>query len=173
MPVLWDRDTQRVLSNDSSEILRFFTKPLLYPIELRSKIDEVNSWMYSSINNAPYQAGFADTQIAYEQAVQTLFNGLDRVESLLSTQKYICGDQLTEADVKLLPSLIRFDVAYYSHFKCNINHLWSYKSIQRYMNLLLSDDRILSTVNIEQIKRHYFLSVPSKRHIPLGPLFPT
>ena len=139
---------------------------------LRQQIDELNEWIYPQINNGVYRSGFAQKQKAYGNAVDGLFEGLDRVESILAESRYLCGDRLTEADVRLFTTLVRFDAVYVTHFKCNVRRIVDYPNLWGYTRDIYQLPGIAETVNMEHIKRHYF---ESHRHInpygivPAGP----
>ena len=182
VPVLFDKKLQTIVNNESAEIIRMLNAEFntlaehpeidLYPEHLRHQIDEINGWIYPSINNGVYRSGFAQTQAAHEQAVNELFKGLDRVERLLQTQPMLCGDELTEADVRLFTTLIRFDAVYHTHFKCNRKLIAQYPAMHRYMAKIYRLPGIAETVDMDQIRYHYFYS---HRHInptaivPRGP----
>jgi len=168
VPVLWDRKSEVVVNNESSEIIRMLNGEFddvagcrdvdLYPEKLRAEIDALNEWIYPEINNGVYRCGFARTQVAYSQAVQILFAALDRVEAILERRRYLCGDQLTEADVRLFTTLVRFDCVYVSHFKCNVRRLVDYPNLWGYTRDIFQLPGVAETVNLEHIKRHYFES---------------
>jgi putative glutathione S-transferase len=168
VPVLWDRKSEIVVNNESSEIIRMqngefddiagYPDVDLYPEPLRAEIDALNEWIYPEINNGVYRCGFARKQEAYSQAVQILFAALDRVEAILERRRYLCGDQLTEADVRLFTTLVRFDCVYVSHFKCNIRRLVDYPNLWGYTRDIFQLRGVADTVNLEHIKRHYFES---------------
>lgn len=176
VPVLWDKTLGTIVNNESSEIIRFLNSEFqalcthpqidLYPSSLRAAIDETNAWVYPSINNGVYRCGFARSQQAYDAAVQQLFTALDRAEGILSRQAYLCGDALTEADVRLFPTLIRFDAVYHTHFKCNRRLIAQYPALHRYMAGIYRLPGVAGTVNMEHIRFHYYYS---HRHInPTG-----
>ncbi len=185
LPLLWDAERGRIISNDSSEMLRFLLRsvsscslplglhraqPLdLTPEPLLPELNALCAWMQSDVNNAPYRAGFARTQALYEEAVFGLFDSLDILNHRLAARRFLCGDELTEADVRLFPTLVRFDVAYYGHFKCNLRRLAEYPHLARYMREVYRYPGVAKTVDFVAIKRHYFRSVPKNEHIPLGP----
>lgn len=181
VPVLWDKKTQSIVNNESSEIIRIFNNEFndltgnlddFYPEELAKKIDELNDFIYPDINNGVYRSGFAKTQEAYEVAVKKLFSSLERVEEILEGQKFLLGDRLTEADLRLIPTLLRFDCVYVTHFKCNLKRIKDYKNLSRYVRDLYSIDAIKETTNIDHIKRHYFYShddLNPYRIVALGP----
>lgn len=176
VPVLWDKTLGTIVNNESSEIIRMLNSEFqalcthpeldLYPPALRAAIDETNAWVYPSINNGVYRCGFARSQKAYDAAVQQLFAALDRVEGILSHQAYLCGDALTEADVRLFTTLIRFDAVYHTHFKCNRQLIAQYPAMHRYMAGIYRLPGVAETVNLEHIRFHYYYS---HRHInPTG-----
>jgi len=183
VPVLWDRATRTIVNNESAEIIRMFGSAFrrlgqhpeldLYPEELRERIDGVNGWVYELLNNGVYRAGFARSQAAYEHAVTGVFEALDRVESLLRDQRYLAGDRLTEADVRLFTTLVRFDAVYVGHFKCNVRRLVDYPNTWSYTRELFSLPAFRETTNFEHIKRHYYESheaLNPHRIVPVGPL---
>jgi len=182
VPVLWDKKTQTIVNNESSEIIRMLNSEFneyatnkeldLYPSNLRTNIDEVNSWIYEGINNGVYRAGFAQKQESYEQAYTKLFESLDKVEKILAKNRYLCGDQITEADVRLATTLFRFDVVYYTHFKCNKKRIVDYSNLWNFTKELYQMEQIKSTVNFQHIKQHYFGSHKNINPfgiVPLGP----
>ena len=176
VPVLWDRKSETIINNESSEIIRIQNSEFddvarhpeidLYPEPLRTEIDALNDWIYPEINNGVYRCGFARKQQAYSHAVQTLFVALDRVEAILERSRYLCGDRLTEADVRLFTTLVRFDPVYVTHFKCNVRRLVDYPNLWGYTRDIFQLPGLAETVNLEHIKHHYF---ESHRHInPFG-----
>lgn len=184
VPVLWDKKTNTIVNNESSDILRIFntafneggiaTNPTLdlYPESLRSEIDQVNEWVYDKINNGVYKCGFAKTQEAYEIAFNDLFEALDRVEEILSKKRYLCGDVLTEADVRLFMTLIRFDPVYVVYFKTDRKAIREYPALADYVRDLYQTAGIKESVSILHIKRHYFTSHPKLNAyaiVPGGP----
>jgi len=182
VPVLWDKKHHTIVSNESAEIIRMFNDTFnsitgnrddYYPDALRSEIDEINQFVYENINNGVYRVGFATEQAAYEQAFEQLFNALEKLEARLSTQPYLIGNQLTEADWRLFTTLIRFDLVYYGHFKCNLKHLSDYPNLYTLIKKLYHHPRIAQTVNFSQIKQHYYYShakINPTRIVPKGPL---
>ena len=183
VPTLWDAQTRRVVSNDYPQIsLDLSTEwtawhqagaPALYPEHLRAEIDEVNQFVYTDVNNGVYKAGFATSQDAYEQAYDALFARLDWLSERLSTQRYLVGDQLTEADVRLFTTLVRFDAVYHGHFKCNRTKLAELPVLWAYARALFQTPGIGDTVNFDQIKRHYYAThdaINPTRIVPKGPL---
>jgi len=145
----------------------------LYPIDLREKIDGINSWVYDYINNGVYKCGFASTQTAYNASIYPLFEHLDKVEEILKHNRYLAGDRFTEADVRIFTTLLRFDVVYYVHFKCNIKRLVNYPNIWEFVKEIYQMKGVVETVNMEHIKNHYFMShiqINPSRIVPAGPL---
>ena len=181
VPVLWDKKTNSIVSNESSEIIRMLNtgfnnltdvKTDYYPMALRSDIDDINDFVYHNINNGVYKTGFATTQSAYEKHFHNLFNALNSIEERLSTQRYLVGNTLTEADWRLFTTLIRFDSVYFSHFKCNLQQIEQYKNLSNYIRKLYQIKGVAETVNFEHIKVHYYYSHDSinpTRVVPLGP----
>lgn len=181
VPILWDKRTQTIVSNESSEIIRMFNTAFnhltgnhrdYYPQDLRSQIDSVNTRVYDTINNGVYLSGFATTQQAYEKAFKALFESLDWVEAMLSKQRYLAGDQLTEADWRLFTTLIRFDAVYFGHFKTNRQQIADYPALSNYLRELYQVPGIAETVNFEHIKTHYYashLTINPTGIVPVGP----
>jgi len=187
VPVLWDKKQQTIVNNESSEIIRIFNSEFngllpedkakldFYPEDLRKEIDEVNEWVYDKINNGVYKSGFATAFPAYRAAVLPLFEALDRVEGILKGKTYLIGDRLTEADIRLFVTIIRFDPVYVSHFKCNIRTIrGGYPNIHLWLRRLYwKNDAFQSTTDFEHIKTHYFWSHPNinpSRIVPIGPV---
>ena len=181
VPVLWDKQQQTIVSNESSEIIRMLNSAFnqwgdasldLYPEALRQEIDAVNEMVYPAINNGVYRAGFATTQAAYEEAFGELFGALDELEERLSRQRYLVGDRLTEADWRLFTTLVRFDPVYVGHFKCNLRRIAAYPSLSNYLRDLYQVPGVAGTVNFLHIKAHYYGShatINPTRIIPVGP----
>jgi putative glutathione S-transferase len=181
VPVLWDKQQNCIVSNESSEIIRMFNSafneltanPLdFYPSGLQSQIDAMNTFVYDNINNGVYKAGFATSQAAYEQAYNALFDALDRVEATLADSRYLTGDAITEADWRLFTTLIRFDAVYVGHFKCNRQTIEQYPNISGYLRELYQYDGVAETVDFYHIKRHYYFShtqINPTQVVPLGP----
>ncbi|MGD9661601.1 MAG: glutathione S-transferase family protein [Porticoccaceae bacterium] len=181
VPLLWDKKQQRIVNNESADIIRIFNSAFnqitgnsddYYPESLREDIDAINQRVYDSINNGVYRAGFATSQAAYEKAYAALFDSLDWVENLLSQQPYLVGDKLTEADWRLFTTLIRFDAVYHGHFKCNRNKLAEYRHIPDYMERLYGVAGVAETVHFDHIKQHYYGShktINPSGIIPAGP----
>ncbi len=181
VPVLWDKKKNTIVSNESSEIIRMFNTAFdrqgatpgdYYPEHLRAEIDRVNADVYDNINNGVYKAGFATTQDAYDEAVNTLFDALDRTENTLSTQRYLAGSTLTEADWRLFTTLIRFDEVYHGHFKCNKRQIMDYPNLWAFTRELFQIPGVAGTVNMDHIKRHYYGSHANLNPsgiVPVGP----
>lgn len=181
VPVLWDKKTQCIVNNESSEIIRMFNSAFnhltgnqqdYYPKTLHKEIDEINQWIYDTINNGVYLTGFATTQQAYESAWHDLFYSLDRVEAILTKRRYLTGTQITEADWRLFVTLIRFDAVYVGHFKCNKKRIADYPNISNYVRELYQLPGIKPTVNVSHIKQHYYAShkqINPTGIVPLGP----
>lgn len=181
VPVLWDKKTKSIVNNESSEIIRIFNTAFedlrpcdldLYPSKLHKEIDTMNELTYEPINNGVYKAGFAKTQEAYEKACSKLFEAMDKVEKHLEGKKFLVGEQLTEADIRLLTTLIRFDSVYYVHFKCNIRKISEYKNLAAYLHRFMQLDAVKTTTNMDHIKHHYYYShdfINPYRIVPLGP----
>lgn len=181
VPVLWDRQTRTIVSNESAEIIRMFNDGFgelasaavdLYPQALRGEIDRVNAFVYDNINNGVYRCGFATGQGAYERAFERLFAALDWAEARLGRQRWLVGEQPTEADWRLFTTLARFDAVYFGHFKCNRNRLEDFPNLSRYLRELYLVPGIAATLDIDHIKRHYYMSHPHinpTRIVPAGP----
>ena len=181
VPLLWDKHTQSIVNNESSEIIRIFNSAFdeltgntddYYPQGLRSQIDTVNAHIYDTINNGVYRAGFATTQDAYEQAFEALFDSLDWLEQHLSKNRYLVGSTLTEADWRLFTTLIRFDAVYYGHFKCNRTLISEFANISNYVRELYQFKQVQSTVDLAYTKLHYYGShktINPTLVVPKGP----
>ncbi|CAK9269756.1 unnamed protein product [Sphagnum jensenii] len=182
VPVLWDKEKKTIVNNESSEIIKMFNDEFnnyakhphvnLYPPHLKSNMEQVNSWTYNSINNGVYRCGFATKQKPYEEAFAELFAALDQCEDILSKQRYIAGSELTESDIRLFETLVRFDQVYYVHFKCNKRLIHQYSNLFNYTKDVYQTDSIADTVNMFHIKQHYYRSHPSiNPHgvVPVGP----
>ena len=181
VPVLWDKQRHAIVSNESSEILRMFNSEFgaladdkvdLYPPALRPEIDRVNAFVYDNINNGVYRCGFATDQAAYERAFDRLFAALDRIEVDLGRQPFLVGEQPTEADWRLFTTLARFDAVYFGHFKCNRQRLEDFPNLSRFLRALYLVPGIAGTVDIDHIKRHYYMShvhLNPTRIVPKGP----
>lgn len=181
VPVLWDKKLETIVCNESREVMRmldtqfdaFATKqPTLAPPDLIARIDETITANYPVINDGVYRAGFAASQEAYEDAVTKLFAALDRNEALLGKQRYLCGDVMTEADVALFTTLLRFDVVYYAHFKCNVRRIQDYPNLWGFLRDIYQMPDVKKTCRIDHIKTHYYWSqttVNPTRIVPVGP----
>ena len=182
VPVLWDKQTGTIVSNESSEIIRMFNAAFdgigakpgdYYPEGLRPEIEALNARIYDTVNNGVYKAGFATAQQAYEEAVRPLFDTLDLLDERLSSRRYLCGDRLTEADIRLFTTLVRFDPVYVGHFKCNLRRIADYPHLSGYLRDLYQTDGIANTVNMAHIKGHYYEShrtINPTGIVPLGPV---
>jgi putative glutathione S-transferase len=182
VPVLWDKETSTIVSNESADIIRMLNSAFdgvgaragdFYPPALRAEIDGWNDRIYETVNNGVYRAGFATTQEAYEEAVSALFETLDRLEDHLSRSRFLCGARLTEADWRLFTTLLRFDAVYVGHFKCNLRRLVDYPALWAYTRELYQMDGIPETTDFAHIKRHYYQShrmINPTGIVPAGPL---
>lgn len=182
VPLFWDRQENRAVNNESSEIIRMLNSEFdefagnpdldLYPEDLRSEIDSINDRVYRSINNGVYRCGFASTQWAYEEAFIDLFEALDRIDDLLGDRRYLTGDAITEADWRLFVTLVRFDPVYVGHFKCNQRRIADYENLSGYLRELYQYPGIRQTVDFDHIKRHYYVTHPEinpTQIVPMGP----
>jgi glutathionyl-hydroquinone reductase len=178
VPVLWDRQRETIVNNESGEIIRMFDAwpdargPLFRPPELASEIDALNAEIYPAVNNGVYRAGFATTQAAYEEAYQGLFAMLDRLEGRLSERSFLLGEQVTEADWRLFTTLLRFDPVYHGHFKCNRNRLVDFPELSDYTRTLYQVSGVAGTVHFDHIKTHYYGShrtINPTGVVPVGP----
>ena len=181
VPVLWDKKTGTIVSNESSEIMRMFNSAFdgvgaragdYYPKALRTQIDEQTDRIYNTLNDGVYRCGFATTQAAYEAALTPLFDTLDWLEARLSKTRYLTGSLITEADWRLFPTLIRFDPVYVGHFKCNLRRIIDYPNLSNYLLDLYQQPGIEETVNMQHIKEHYYAShetINPSRVVPMGP----
>ena len=181
VPVIWDKKTKTIVSNESSEIIRMLNTAFddigakpgdYYPEALRLEIDALNDRIYDTVNNGVYKSGFATTQKAYDEAIVPLFETLDWLDEKLGKQRYLTGNQITEADWRLFTTLVRFDPVYVGHFKCNIRLIADYENLPGYVRDLYQQPEIAKTVNMQHIKDHYYASHESinpNRVIPAGP----
>ena len=181
VPILWDKKTNRIVSNESSEIIRMFNSAFdevgalpgnFLPADKQAEIDEINTFVYHAINNGVYKTGFATTQDAYEEALFELFAALDNMEARLQDKRYLTGDTITEADWRLFSTLMRFDAVYVGHFKCNIRRIVDYPNLWGYLRDLYQVPGIADTVNMDHIKTHYYGShatINPTGIIPVGP----
>jgi putative glutathione S-transferase len=182
VPCIWDRVTGRLVTNNFPDItIDFETQfmayhrpgaPDLYPVHLRSEIDAINELIYQDVNNGVYKAGFATTQSAYEEAFDALFARLHWLEERLARRRFLIGDQMTEADIRLFTTLVRFDAVYYGHFKCNLRRLVDYPNLWAFARDLYQRPGFGETVNYDHIKRHYYMThdqINPTRIVPKGP----
>ena len=182
VPVLWDRQSGRIVNNESADIVRMLNSAFdawgdasvdLYPEPLRAEIDAINERVYETINNGVYRAGFATTQEAYEEAFAALFDSLDWLEERLAQRRYLLGDAITEADWRLFVTLVRFDAVYVGHFKCNLRRIADYPNLSGFLRDLYQQPGIAATVDFDHIKRHYYMThaqLNPTRIVPKGPL---
>ncbi|MDQ6626278.1 MAG: glutathione S-transferase family protein [Verrucomicrobiota bacterium] len=182
VPVLWDKQTKRIVTNSDDDLLRMLNSEFsdfatndydFYPADLRDEIDAVNKLIYERVNNGVYLAGFATRQRPYEFAARRLFETLDELDARLATRRYLLGERMTEADWRLFPTLIRFDEVYYGHFKCNLRRIVDYPNLWPYLRDLYQHDGVAETVNFDHIKRHYYMTheqINPTRIVPIGPL---
>jgi putative glutathione S-transferase len=183
VPVLWDRKSGRIVNNESSEIIRMLNSEFdswathpnvdFYPEALRERIDAVNANVYENVNNGVYRCGFATTQEAYDEAFEKLFAALERLEARLASQRFLLGGTQTEADWRLFTTLVRFDPVYYGHFKCNERRLVDYSNLWAYTRDLYQTPGVAETVNLDHIKRHYYLThhtINPTGVVPRGPV---
>ena len=181
VPVLWDKETRTIVSNESADIIRMVNHAFdafadrredYYPAALAAEIDTLNARVYDTVNNGVYKAGFATHQEPHSAAVRALFETLDWLEERLSRQRYLLGDRLTEADWRLFPTLARFDAVYYGHFKCNLRHLYEYPALWDYTRALYQMPGVAATVDLVNFKTHYYGSqrrINPSGVVPLGP----
>jgi glutathionyl-hydroquinone reductase len=181
-PVLWDKETGKIVNNESREIVRMLdtefegfatTDTNFFSEGLRDDIDAAIDAIYEPINNGVYRSGFATTQEAYDEAVTDVFDALDRWETVLSGRRYLCGDRVTEADWCLFPTLVRFDSVYHGHFKCNLRRIVDYPNLWGYLKDLYQQPGVAETVNMDHIKKHYYrshASINPTRIVPKGPI---
>ena len=182
VPVLWDEEARTIVNNESADIIRMLNRdfdalatrklPDLYPERLRPEIDRVNERVYRTLNNGVYRAGFATAQDKYDGAVSELFGTLDWLEKRLARRRWLCGARFTEADVRLFTTLVRFDAVYYSHFKCNLRRLIDYKNLWRYTRRIYALPGVAKTVDLAEIKAHYYRSMTQlnpTQIVPKGP----
>jgi putative glutathione S-transferase len=183
VPTLWDEKEDRIVNNESAEIVRMLNREFdalarrklddLYPEKLRREIDWLNERIYRTVNNGVYRAGFATAQDKYEQAVTELFKTLDWLEKRMAKRRWLCGKRLTEADVRLFTTLVRFDAVYYSHFKCNLRRLVDYPNLWRWTRRVYALPGVKSTTDFKHIKDHYYRSMKQinpTQIVPKGPL---
>lgn len=181
VPVLWDRETSTIVNNESAEIIVMLATTFaglaadpvdLYPSTLRSEIDAINARVYEAINNGVYRAGFATTQTAYEEAVHPLFDALSLLEQYLDGRRWLVGETLTLADIRLFTTLVRFDAVYVTHFRCNLSRIVDHPNLWRFTRDLYQWPGVAETVDFDHIKRHYFqthASLNPSKIVPVGP----
>ncbi len=181
VPVLWDKQTRKIVNNSEDDICRMFNdafdklgdrKSDLFPKEIDAEQAKLSAFIYENVNNGVYKAGFATRQLAYEKACRTLFAALDELEARLATRRYLFGKRIVEADWRLFCTLVRFDVVYHGHFKCNIRRIVDYPNLQGYLIDLYHQPGIAGTVNFDHIKRHYYVThddINPTRIVPMGP----
>jgi len=184
VPVLWDRETDTIVSNESAEIVRMLNTAFdglgaqrldLYPEALRERIDAVNARVYATVNNGVYRAGFATSKAAYEEAFTELFASLDWLEDELDGRDWLTGDALSEADIRLFTTLVRFDAVYHGHFKCNLRRIADYPRLQALLERVLDLGGVSDTVHLDHIKTHYYAShrdLNPTGIVPMGPALP-
>jgi glutathionyl-hydroquinone reductase len=181
VPVLWDKETHRIVNNSEDDICRMFNDSFnefgnrsvdLFPKDVEAEHAKISAWVYEYVNNGVYKAGFATKQHAYERACRALFTALDELEALLSTRRYLIGNRIVEADWRLFCSLVRFDAVYHGHFKCNLRRIVDYPNLDAYLRDLYQQPGIAETVNFDHIKRHYYIThddINPSRIVPIGP----
>jgi putative glutathione S-transferase len=181
VPVLWDTVTKRIVSNSDDDLMRMLNGEFnrftasgldLYPAAIRADIDEMNTFLYEQVNNGVYRAGFATSQRGYDQAARSLFAALDQLDTRLSQRRYLFGAQFVESDWRLFVTLIRFDAVYHGHFKCNVRRIIDYPNLSGYLKDLYQVPGIADTVNLDHIKRHYYVThddINPTRIVPIGP----
>lgn len=181
VPVLWDTQTKRIVSNSDDDLMRMFNAEWnrftdsaldLHPEPLRGEIDELNRFVYENVNDGVYRAGFATSQRVYERAARRLFDALDLLETRLGDRRYLFGERFVETDWRLFVTLIRFDAVYHGHFKCNVRRICDYPNLFGYLKDLYQHPGIADTVNFDHIKRHYYVThddINPTRIVPLGP----
>src|SRR5271167_3117992 len=181
VPVLWDKETRQIVNNSEDDICRMFNGVFshfgdsavdLFPADLTDEQDRLSAFVYENVNNGVYQAGFAATQTAYEQAVRAVFAALDQLEERLRNRRYLFGNRIVETDWRLFCTLVRFDSVYHGHFKCNIRRIVDYRNLQGFLMDLYQQPGIAATVNFDHIKRHYYSThgdINPTRIVPIGP----
>jgi len=182
VPVLWDKETRRIVNNSEDDICRMFSGAFrelgtrdakLFPEEIAEEQAALSRFIYEKVNNGVYRAGFATRQAVYERACRTLFEALDELESRLTKRRYLFGNHIVESDWRLFCTLIRFDLVYYIHFKCSVRRILDYPGLQNYLIDLYQQPGIAETVNFEHIKNHYYLTheaINPTRMVPIGPV---
>lgn len=181
VPVLYDKKTDTIVNNESSDIIRMMNTAFdeigatpgdYYPADLRDEIDDINDYVYDHVNNGVYKAGFATEQQVYEKEAQNVDDALAKLNDRLEHQDYLVGDQLTEADIRLFTTLIRFEHVYFGHFKCNLHHLTEYPHLWEYTKRIYNYENLADTVNFDHIQTHYYKShtmINPNQIIPAGP----
>ena len=181
VPVLWDKQRTRIVSNSDDDLMRMLNSEFnahtdsaldLYPEPLQEEIDRVNEMVYPNVNDGVYRSGFATSQSSYEHAVIRLFDALDQLEERLSGSRYLVGNEITEADWRLFTTLVRFDAVYHGHFKCNVRRIVDYPNLFGYLKDLYQQEGIAETVNFDHIKRHYYIThddINPTQVVPIGP----
>ena len=183
VPVLWDKETKRIVNNCEDDICPMFNNVFtefaankavdFFPKEIEAEQAKLSDFLYENINNGVYRAGFATRQRPYERACQRLFDALDEMEKRFASSRFLFGDRIVEADWRLFCTLIRFDVVYHGHFKCNLRRIIDYPNLQGYMLDLYQQPGVAETVNIDHIKRHYYMTheeINPTRIVPMGPI---
>jgi putative glutathione S-transferase len=182
VPVLWDKETRRIVNNSEDDICRMFSNAFnafgnsavdLFPKDLEAEQGKLSGFIYDKVNNGVYKAGFASSQGAYDKACRALFVALDELEERLSTRRYLFGRRIVEADWRLFCTLARFDAVYHGHFKCNLRRIVDYPNLDGFLRDLYQHPGIAATVNFEHIKRHYYMThedINPTRIVPLGPI---
>jgi putative glutathione S-transferase len=181
VPVLWDKQTRRIVNNSEDDICRMFNDAFrkltssrvdLFPVAIEEEHRALSHFIYQDVNNGVYRAGFATRQSAYDRACKVVFDALDELEKRLANERYLFGGQIVEADWRLFCTLIRFDAVYHGHFKCNLRRIVDYKNLHGYLKDLYQQPGIAETVNFDHIKRHYYMTheeINPTRIVPLGP----
>ena len=182
VPVLWDRERETIVNNESAEIIRMMNEAFaafsnadadFCPEDLRDEIDQWNELTYNTLNNGVYRSGFARSQAAYDEAVVQVFETLDKLEAHLADNRYLCGERFTEADIRAFPTLIRFDVAYFGAFKCNLRRLVDYPNVWAYTREIYQMPGVAETCDLDVFKRGYYSPSPLRNPlgiVPLGPI---
>jgi putative glutathione S-transferase len=183
VPVLWDKETHRIVNNSEDDICRMFDDAFsalgscavdLFPNDIAEEQEKLSEFIYDKVNNGVYKAGFASRQRVYERACRALFAAFDELEARLTKSRYLFGDRIVETDWRLFCTLVRFDVVYYIHFKCSLRRILDYPNLQGYLMDLYQQPGIAATVNFDHIKRHYYMTheaINPTRIVPLGPVF--
>ena len=182
VPVLWDKQTHRIVNNSEDDICRMFNDVFaafgnrdvnLFPKDIETEHAKLSSFIYDNVNNGVYKAGFASKQEAYEKPCRTLFAALDELDARLAARRYLFGERIVETDWRLFCTLVRFDAVYYGHFKCNIRRIVDYPNLDGYLRDLYQQPGIAETVNFDHIKRHYYIThddINPTRIVPIGPV---